>query len=69
MGPGLGPKVGLTPEIEGRRKAIVRLLESDGLDPAGVIRAMNFARRDRKAIAFPTLPNYLETTSAPIMLF
>ena len=44
MGPELGPEVALGPEMEGGRKAIVRLLESDDLKSADVIHAMKFAR-------------------------
>jgi len=40
----LGPKVTLVPEVEGRGKAVVRLLESDDLEPADVIHAVKFAR-------------------------
>ena len=44
MSPELGPEVALVPEMEGRGKAIVRLFESDNLEPADVIYAVKFAR-------------------------
>jgi len=38
------PEVALAPEVEGRGKAVVRLLESDDLESPDVIYALKFAR-------------------------
>ena len=44
MGTELGPEVPLVSEVESGRNAVVCLLESDDLESADVIHAMEFAR-------------------------
>ena len=44
LGTELGPEIALVSEVEGRGYAVVRLLESDDLESANVIHAMEFVR-------------------------
>jgi len=44
VGSELGPEVALIPEVESRRKAVVRFLESDDPEPADIIHTVKFVR-------------------------